>query len=121
MDQYLKILQNDVRLLRRENRNGVILNEEIEKRLADLPDSIDEATWLNPDGTRCDEETNERLKRYHIEGLEAVLAEEEDLEETPQQTQSTEETTPEETTTEETKSTKSTKSSKSTKSTKSHK
>ena len=73
MDQYLKTLENDIRLLRRNNRNGLILTKEIIQRREDLPDSIDMATWLNPNGTECDEETIQMMQQYHKEGFESLF------------------------------------------------
>lgn len=69
MDRYKEILQNDVRLIRRDIRNHLVSEEQVEEYRSTLPDSTSNARWLRQDGTPCTPEETAQVIEYHQDVL----------------------------------------------------
>lgn len=74
MDRFKAKLQHDVRLVRRDFRNHLISETQIESFREQLEDSSANARWLNEEGLPCAEEAEQVLLRYHNEGWSELIS-----------------------------------------------
>ncbi len=74
-----EMMKSDVRLLKRAARNRQVTDEELDaKHRRNLTDSADNARWMHPDGTPCDDSEIETQLSYHEEGKNKLFFAKED-------------------------------------------
>lgn len=61
-------MKQDVRFLKREVRNARVSKGEVQEHLNTLADAAENARWMHPDGTPCDDAETDQLFNYHEAG-----------------------------------------------------
>lgn len=68
MSQLRSLLKQDIRHIDRELRNARVARGDVNDMLNALPDVADNAQWMRPDGSQCEEDEQQVLLSYHEEG-----------------------------------------------------
>lgn len=67
MSEIRDLLQHDVRFIKRELRNARVGKSEVQSHYDSLSDASENARWMRPDGTPCNEAEAATLLSYHEE------------------------------------------------------